>query len=240
MQVVSYADPTESIQGISMLRMSLLPPRAYFGRFAYVSIQNQWKAAIFCTRVPFWYNPRVITLKATTVLKASIGCILLLAATGRRADAQPGRPTTQLQINDYAAAIERCRRELLDQPRLRQPGETLPVYLGRICSPFPGETRTAYLHRAAGYVRSIEKAVEAANPGKVMPTLVHADSANTAHWTRITKDIGYFDKRVEHVRAAWNLVEHSPDLKADKFSAEVLTTLQLMLDAYGHLRDAAP
>jgi hypothetical protein len=189
---------------------------------------------------PVWYNRSVNKQNLQSLQRVVIGCALLAWLTLQTAAAQPGKPTSQRRINDYAAAIERCRRELLEEPKLRLPGETLPAYIARICSPLPGETRTAYLHRAAGYVRSIEKAAVAADSGKVMPTLVHADATNTAHWTRITKDIGYFDRRVDHVRDAWNRVEHSPDLKADAFSAEVLTTLQLMIDAYGHLRDAAP
>ena len=166
--------------------------------------------------------------------------LLIISNAAPHVAAQPGKPVTQAKINDYAAAIERCKRELLESPHLRIRGETLPVYMNRICGVLPAESRTQYLHRVAGYVRSMEHAVEATDGGRIVPTLVHADAANTAHWARISKDLGYLPKRMDHVRDAWRIAEHAPDGNGAQLGSEMAETLQLMLDAFGHLRDAAP
>ena len=52
------------------------------------------------------------------------------------AGAQSATPFTQRRINEVAAALERARRALLEDTRLRRPGERLPDYLHRIAAPF--------------------------------------------------------------------------------------------------------
>jgi len=192
--------------------------------------------------VPVWYNRRVNHSITHKIAAISALTLLIISNDAPHVAAQPGKPVSQAKINDYAAAIERCRRDILESPHLRNRGETLPAYMNRICASLPAESRTQYLHRVAGYVRSMEQAVEATEGGRIVPTLVHADAGNTAHWARISKDLGYLPKRIEKVRDAWRAAEHASDLSTTgaKLGSEMAETLQLMLDAFGHLRDAAP
>jgi len=165
----------------------------------------------------------------------------LFLACSRAASAQSGPAVSQRRVNDYAASLERCRREILETPHLRLAGEPLPAYLARVCTLLPGEAKTAYLNRVSGYVRSVAIAVDSTESARVLPTLKHADSSNLALWTRAVRDLGYLPKRMTFVRAAWRGAELQTDpAHCSELATQMLQTLQLMIDAYSNLRDAEP
>lgn len=155
--------------------------------------------------------------------------------------AQSGPTIGQRRINDFAGAIERCRREILDGPGLRTVGEPLPAYLDRVCGMLPGETKSQYLKRVSGYVLSLSTATDATAECRMPPTLKNADPENVELWRRIVRDSGYLPARMAHVQKAWRAAEANADSPHYKrLSAEVRQTLEIMIDAFSRLRDARP
>jgi hypothetical protein len=175
---------------------------------------------------------RCITV--STVLAGGIAC-------GTIVSAQNASHVSQRRINDYAAALERCRRSLLVEPSLRTIGETLPAYISRVTSPLPHEDRPHYQSRLNSYIDALELAAESTVPARSIPPLRDSSSANSTLWRRAARDLGYLPKRMVQVRAMANTAFSNPDaVRYHAVGSEILTTLQLVLDAYNNLRDARP
>lgn len=157
-------------------------------------------------------------------------------------NASPAAHITQRHINDFAAALDRCRRSILETSGLRAPGEPLPAYLNRIVMPLHGETMANYRVRITGLIGALESAADSTQEARTVPALRNTTQANTALWRRTAKDLGYLPKRMVHVNSAWQSASKSktPPADAKTLASEILQTLQLIIDAYTNLRDALP
>lgn len=175
------------------------------------------------------------------VIRLALCAAMLLGMGAARAGAPAASRMTQRRINDIAAVLERGRRALLEEPHLRQPGETLPNYLNRIAGPLPHETPATYRTRVEGYLKALERVSEETAPARQMPALHSADAANQNLWRHAGRDLGYLPKRMTLTQAAWKLAQNRPDPAAvTALGAQLDQTLQLILDAYARLRDAQP
>lgn len=197
---------------------------------------------------------RLVKLKhdcyyARQILACALVCVSLICGIGisHRAVAQGVPAITQRHLNDYAAALEKCRRALLEVPGLRKDKEPLPAYILRISSHLPGEAQAQYLKRVAGYVDTLDSACTSVVGAAVVPPLKNGSAANTALWQRAARDIGYLPRRMTHVRAAFRTAQKAAGHASIQDTAvqhaigsEILQTVQLILDAYANLRDARP
>ena len=59
---------------------------------------------------------------------------------------------TQRRINEWAAALEQARWTLVEESGLRQPNETLHVYLYRVAQPLSAESPAQYTARIDSYL----------------------------------------------------------------------------------------
>jgi hypothetical protein len=156
-------------------------------------------------------------------------------------EAQPAGHVTQRQINDFAASLERCRRTVVVAPGLRNPGETLPAYISRVAARLPREDSSSYHVRVKSYIDALAAAADSTASARVMPALKDVGAANSSLWRRAARDLSYLPKRMVQVRTAARAVFTNPAGAAPQaLASEMLTTLQLVLDAYSNLRDARP
>jgi hypothetical protein len=165
-------------------------------------------------------------------------CALFLSGA---AQAQGIYYVTQHRINEMAAALERARVALLEEPGLRQEGETLPGYLHRLAMPLPGEKPSSYRTRIEGYLNALAQATDATASIRRVPTLLEAGEANRLLWQKIARSVGYLPRRMVKLHAAWKETLSKPN--AAGFSAlgtEMTQTLALMIVALNDLRDARP
>ena len=168
---------------------------------------------------------------------------LLIGGIGSTSAAggQARNPITQRRLNDYSAALEKCRRSLLDTPGLRNPGETLPLYILRIASRLPGEDSAHYQKRENSYVDILGEAADSTASARMVPALKNTSAANVTLWRRAVRDLGYLPKRMVQVRSSASSVSAKSGGPAAKaLASEMLTTLQLVIDAFANLRDARP
>ncbi len=182
------------------------------------------------------------SVKSAKHITLVVVCIAaVVCGNASRCRAQQGPAVSQRKINEMAASLDRCRRTLIETPAIRQQGETLPAYIQRISAPLVGESKTGYLKRVSSYVRALARTANETASFRVPPTLKHADAANQSLWQRATRDISYLPKRMDHVAAAWSHAEqHTEPEQTKALATEILETVQLMIDAYTNLRDAAP
>jgi hypothetical protein len=168
-------------------------------------------------------------------------CLIAYSCTGTPAQSQATARITQRRVNDASAAIERCRRGLLETPGLRRKSEPLPAYLYRMAAVLPGENVAVYRSRCASYVEMLSRASEDTAFVREVPRLVDSGAANSGLWRRAARDFSYLPKRIEHVRNAWRAASASQSAaNTHAFGAEILQTLLLMIDADNNLRDARP
>ncbi len=171
--------------------------------------------------------------------------VLLLGGIGcTPAEGQTQAFLTQRRINDYSAALEKCRRSLLVSPGLRKQGETLPAYILRIAARLPGEDSAGYLKRENSYIDILQEASDSTASARVVPALKDTSAANVTLWKRAARDLGYLPKRMAQVRSAEGSASVQPAAQhggpAPALATEMLTTIQLVIDAFSNLRDARP
>jgi len=168
------------------------------------------------------------------VLTGGVGC-------AAASEAQPAPSITQRHINDYSAALERCRRKLLIDPGIRLHDEPLPAYILRISARLPGEDVPHYKTRLSAYVDALASATDSTASLRSLPALKSSSASNTALVMRASRDLSYLPKRMERVRlAAKAATANNGAAPAKALASEMLTTIQLILDAYSNLRDARP
>jgi hypothetical protein len=167
--------------------------------------------------------------------------ILYLTACAAQGTAKTPPPLTQPRINEYAAALDRAVRTLVDDTGLRQPQEPLPAYLNRIVVPLPKETPSQYVARIEGYLRSLEQATRATAPLRRLPPLLDTAPTNQARWQRLTHTLSLLPRRIAKLRAAWKRESrHSPKPVPKTLGQEFTQTLDMALSARDGLRDARP
>jgi hypothetical protein len=150
-------------------------------------------------------------------------------------------PLTQPRINEFAAALDRVVRALVDDTGLRRPQEPLPTYLNRIAIPLPKETPSQYVSRTEGYLRSLEQASQATAPLRRLPPIQDTNPANRARWRRLTHTLSLLPRRIAKLRAAWKRESrHSPKPVPKTLGQEFAQTLNIVLSARDGLRDARP
>jgi len=157
------------------------------------------------------------------------------------AQAQGVYYVTQHRINEMAAALDRARVALLEEPGLRQEGETLPGYLHRIAAPLPGEKPASYRIRIEGYLDALAQATDSTAPIRRVPALQEAGEANRLLWQKIARSVGYLPRRMVKLHAAWKETLSKPSAAGySTLGAELTQTLTLMIVALNDLRDTRP
>jgi hypothetical protein len=151
-------------------------------------------------------------------------------------------PLTQQRINEFAAALDRAVRTLVDDAGLRHPQEPLPAYFKRIVVLLPTETPTQYGVRLEGYLRNLEQSAQATGSLRKTPPLQDTTPANQARWQRIVHTLSLLPARIKKLRAVYRR-ERSHKLPANAprtLAQEFHQTLILVLSARDNLRDARP
>jgi hypothetical protein len=181
-------------------------------------------------------DPRRVIV--STIKPGLITCWIILTYAS---NSQHASYLTQRRVNDYSAALERCRRSILVSPGLRGQIEPLPAYISRVSARLPGEDTYHYQIRVRSYIAAIEAAAESTASARMLPTLKNNSVANLSLWRRAVRDLGYLPKRIVQVRSAEQSAIHDPGASTAKsLASELLITIQLILDAYSNLRDARP
>jgi hypothetical protein len=149
---------------------------------------------------------------------------------------------SQTRINEYAAALLRAHRVLIEDPGLRRPGEQLSPYMHRIAAPLPNESQADYLLRTEGYVASVERLLDRRALCITAPPLNDNTAQNTAIWRKATAAAAALPGRVERLRAAWTLLKRAADRQkaSDRLAVEFDYTLIAIKTAFEALRDARP
>lgn len=172
-------------------------------------------------------------------------CLFLLSLPLCSEGRSPGAPekVSQAQINELAASLERVHRTLIEEPGIRRPGESFPLYIRRLAAPLPGEPSGRYVARIEGYLRSFDRATQETALGRRMPSLQENSAANRALWQRAVSSLSYLPGRMVKIHAVWRKLRKAGDTKnlptAD-LGTEIAQTLDLAITALDALRDATP
>jgi hypothetical protein len=95
----------------------------------------------------------------------------------------------------------------------------------RIAARLPGEDSAHYQKREDSYVEILAEAADSTASARVVPLLRNTSAANVTLWRRA---------------AASGVSAKSNEASAHTLSLEMLTTLQLVIDAFANLREARP
>lgn len=163
---------------------------------------------------------------------------------------------TQRRINEWAAALEQARWTLVEESGLRQPNETLHVYLYRVAQPLSAESPAQYTARIDSYLAAFAKATAATLSVRRMPTLLDNSTANQIVWQRAVRAISLMSGRVRKSQTTWTrtrklILQKSSGVQGTKktffdtagsnvLGSELEQTLGVVLEARSALRDARP
>lgn len=172
-------------------------------------------------------RPPTTTLYALIALGALGAGQTMAAATG----------LTQRQINTWAAAMERVRLAVVDEPGLRGPAEPIGAYLDRLAKALPGEKPAAYRQRINGYLDALANAASVSRSVPAQPKLTDRSPANLQLWQRADTELSRLRRSVGALQMAWRRRQQSGQLIRPERLQEAVA---IALSALGDLRDARP
>ena len=192
-----------------------------------------------------WYNGvmrKRISL-AAHVFTAFLAGSLLLTASNERAEAQP-RPISQTRINEYAAALLKVHRALIEDGDLRRRGEKLDDFMRRIVIALPAESKDHYVGRIDSYFAALRNLSDRRKLCTATPALHDNSPGNVEQWKRAVRASAELPDRWEHVRTASLHPESGGPFDLVKgrsgMAAELTKTLLTIKTSFEALREARP
>ena len=153
----------------------------------------------------------------------------------------------QRDINEMAAGVEQARLSLLDDTRLRRPGEDLGAYLRRIASPLPGEPKNRYFARINGYLSVLAQSADATKRGRRMPPLRDTSAYNQAQWEHAVRALQILPARLSKTQGVWRALQinshaarNTPAPLLFGFDTQLQQTVQVVIAADDALHNARP
>lgn len=146
---------------------------------------------------------------------------------------------SQKQINEMAALFLQVRRDILENGRIRKPGETVPAYCQKIAKPLQAETNEFYLLRLSFYDKSLNRLIDKKLDFSNRPKLIDTSPENVVIWDHMCRQLKYLPARLRKVHQAIEFAKKkNSDLIANELSKQLLVTIQFNIGIYDLLRDA--
>ena len=169
--------------------------------------------------------------------------VALIGGAARPATAQ-AKPISQTRINEYAAALLKVHRALIEDGDLRRPGEKLDDFMRRIVTGQPAESKDHYIQRLGSYFEALRSLRDRSKLCMAIPALHDTSPANVDRWKRAVGASTELPDRWERVRVAWTHADsggtHELVRGPNGMAAELTKAVFTIKTAFEALREARP